>query len=83
MLGCSGWGRSQLSLPEVNASVKVAPMDAPWYQKFWSYAGLGFIISVGYSASPILPSITPSSQSAVHVYAMRISIAHGQHKRYV
>ena len=27
-------------------------MDAPWYYKFWSYAGLGFIISVGYSASP-------------------------------
>jgi len=38
----------QLSLPEVNGSVRVAAADKAWYRKFWSYAGLGFLISVGY-----------------------------------
>lgn len=44
----------QLSLPEVNGSVRVAAADKAWYRKFWSYAGLGFLISVGYSAFVLL-----------------------------
>lgn len=43
--------RLQLSLPEVNSSVRVAAAHKAWYKKYWSYAGLGFIISVGYSTS--------------------------------
>jgi hypothetical protein len=45
----------QASLPEVNSSVKVAPPGSPWYKNMWSYCGLGFIISVGYSDSSSLP----------------------------
>ncbi len=40
---------AQLSLPEVNGTVRVAAPHKAWYKKMWSYAGLGFIISVGYS----------------------------------
>lgn len=41
----------QLTLPEVNGSVRVAAPHKAWYKKYWSYVGLGFIISVGYSKS--------------------------------
>ena len=30
--------------------MRVAAAHKAWYKKYWSYAGLGFIISVGYSA---------------------------------
>ena len=38
----------QLSLPEVNSSVRVPAAHQAWYKKMWCYAGLGFLVSVGY-----------------------------------
>jgi NRAMP (natural resistance-associated macrophage protein)-like metal ion transporter len=46
----SGWRRHNdiASLAEVNSSVSVPKLDGKWYQKFWAFAGLGFLISVAY-----------------------------------
>ncbi len=46
----SGWRQHNdiASLAEVNSSVSVPNLDGKWYQKFWAFAGLGFIISVAY-----------------------------------
>ena len=49
----------QLSLPEVNGSVRVPAPHKAWYKKYWSYAGLGFLISVGYSAPPPCKHVAP------------------------
>lgn len=36
------------SLPEANATMAFPSADAPWYKKLFAFAGLGFLISVGY-----------------------------------
>src|SRR5262249_42613215 len=45
----SGWRResSNLSLPEVHASIPVPRHFSPW-RKMWAYAGPGFLVAVGY-----------------------------------
>jgi Mn2+/Fe2+ NRAMP family transporter len=32
----------------VNSSVSVPNLDGKWYQKYWAFAGLGFLIIVAY-----------------------------------
>ncbi|GIL44555.1 hypothetical protein Vafri_2087 [Volvox africanus] len=36
------------SLPESHATLSFPSEDAPWYRKLFAFAGLGFLISVGY-----------------------------------
>ena len=38
----------ETSLPEVNASIPVAPAGAPLWRRLWAFSGLGLMISVGY-----------------------------------
>jgi len=46
----TGWRQHNdvASLAEVNSSVSVPNLDGKWYQKYWAFAGLGFLISVAY-----------------------------------
>lgn len=46
----AGWRRrgEQPSLPESHSTVSFSS-DAPWYKRLFSFAGVGFLISVGYS----------------------------------
>lgn len=46
----TGWWQHNdvASLAEVNSSVSVLNLDGKWYQKYWAFAGLGFLISVAY-----------------------------------
>ncbi|GFR47169.1 hypothetical protein Agub_g8862 [Astrephomene gubernaculifera] len=41
-------GGEPVSLPESNASLSFPSANAPWYRKLFAFAGLGFLISVGY-----------------------------------
>ncbi len=45
-----GWWQHNdvASLAEVNSSVSVPNLDGKWYQKYWAFAGLGFLIIVAY-----------------------------------
>ncbi|KAG2481938.1 hypothetical protein HYH03_014456 [Edaphochlamys debaryana] len=36
------------SLPESNSSLAFPSADSPWYKKMFAFAGLGFLVSVGY-----------------------------------
>jgi hypothetical protein len=46
----TGWWQHNdvASLAEVNSSVSVPNLDGKWYQKYWAFAGLDFLISVAY-----------------------------------
>lgn len=45
-----GWrtAKGAPSLQEVNSSVRVPPLTGSWHAKLKAFAGLGFVISVGY-----------------------------------
>lgn len=36
------------SLPEAHSSVSFPGPDSPWIWKLWAFAGVGFMVSVGY-----------------------------------
>lgn len=44
-----GWRKknSTVSLQESNSTIRVPPLDAPWYKQWAAYVGVGFMISVG------------------------------------
>ena len=57
-----GWNReASKSLPEAHSSVYVPPSTAAFWKKLLSFAGLGFMISVGYVR---LESLVKKSGSA-------------------
>jgi len=56
--------------------VRVAAPGKPWYRKAWSYAGLGFLVSVGYSAlldptASLSAGVVPVSEAPGPLYHLR------------
>lgn len=54
----TGWRQESptISLEGSNSTMKVPPVDAPWYKQYLAFVGVGFMVSVGYC--PVLHSRT-------------------------
>jgi len=52
----------------VNSSVSVPNLDGNWYQEYWAFAGLGFLIIVAYMDSGNWATDLPGVNVNVNVY---------------